>query len=293
MRLSEHLTKTLAETYIDEQLARYNELLPKIKEFKNIFLNGIEFPLLKVEKDGKISYYGDIEFSKDSYVDSSGEMPFKFNIVDGVFTLLNGYADKLSTLDGLPKECADLNIALKTYKAPGFFEGFFPKKLVNLDLDVISLQNCNFGIEEVTKKIELTVEEHGLKNFVGLPTVIPRLTLNFPSAWIKSFKGINTINVLQFWTSGSHTSQFELKDLVEHAKSIYIISTDQSDLKENSPMLSLFKIPGLRELKCTNILVSDCMDVFRILNKYLSDGDVFAAQDELIDKDLQEYAKTK
>ena len=293
MRLSEHFKKTITETYIDEQLERYNELLPKIKEFENIFIKGIKFPTLRVEKDGSISYDGEIEFSKSSYVDNTGKMPFKFNKVDGVFTMLNGYADKLSTLEGLPTECADLNIKLTTHKPPSFFEGHFPKKLANLDLEAVSLQNCKFGIEEVTKKIELSVEENGLKNFEGLPTTIPRLTLNFPPSWVRSFKGLNTIHVIQFWTSGSGTVQFELGDLVEHVKSVYKIATDQSDIRENTPMLSVFKIPDLRELDCTSILVSDCKNVFRIISKYLADGDVFSTQDELIDENLAEYAKTK
>ena len=145
----------------------------------------------------------------------------------------------------------------------------------------------------VERKIELTVEEDGLRNFEGLPVAVPRLTLNFPPSWVRSFKGLKNVHVLQFWTTGKNTVQFELGDLVEHAHSIFKIATDQSDLKEGSPMLSLFKINSLTEVECTNILVSDCKNVFKIINKYLKDGDVFSAQDDLIDAGLEEYAKTK
>lgn len=300
MRLKEHFTRHLAESSTRQATDRYNELLPKIQEFGTIFNDGIGQDVLTVNEDGSISYKGAIEFRKESYVDNTGRLPFTFDYVLGPFSLSKGYTDKLSTLEGLPKETSDLNVYCSTHKPPSFFEGHFPKKLGNLDLEAVSLQNCKFGIETVTKKIELTVED-GVKNLEGLPVTIPRLTLNFPPSYVRSFKGLKNVHVLQFWYQrpnelNAHETgvmDFELGDLVEHAHSIYKIATNQSFLKAGTPMLSMFKINSLTELECNNMIVDDCKNVFKILNKYLPENDVFGAQEELIDNGFEQYARVK
>jgi hypothetical protein len=301
MKLSEHFKQAVSESSIDVELDRYNKMLDKIKDFESIFVNGIKFPFLRVNEDDSISYDGEIEFSKTSYVDSSKKMPFKFKIVKGSFSLLNGYPDKLDSLEGLPEKCRDLNINCSMPKPPSFFEGHFPKELYSLDLSVTSLQNCKFGIETVEKKIELSVEDiSGLKSFEGLPDNLLRLTCNFPPNWVRSFKGLpKNIGALQFFANNgnigtdSNTSKFTLGDLAEHAGSIESISTNQYEIAEGTPMLSLFKIKGLQRLTNHNIIVDTCKEVFNIMQKHLPAGDAFDCQEALVDAGYGQYAKSK
>ena len=301
MKLSEHFSKVINESYIDDELSRYVKMRPLIEHYESIFVNGIKFPFLSVNEDMSISYDGEIEFSKTSYVDSSKKMPFKFKIVKGSFTMLNGYPDKLDSLEGLPEKCWELNINCSMPKPPSFFEGHFPKEVHSLDLSVPSLQNCKFGIEKADKKIELSVEDiSGLKSFEGLPDTLNRLTCNFPPNWVRSFKGLpKNIGALQFFVNNgnigtdSHTSKFTLGDLVEHAGAIESISTNQYDIAEGTPMLALFKIKGLQRLTNHNIIVDACKEVFHIIQKHLASGDAIDCQEALVDAGFGQFAKSK
>lgn len=294
MKLSEHFKSIIKEAAPQSRDA-YEELLPKLKEYENVFQNGIGKDAVTVDKDLNVYYFGDVEFNKNSYVDGEGKLPFKFVEVHGRFVLERGYADKLKTLEGLPtKECQELHITLETHKPPSFFEKHFPKKVDRLDLECVSLQNCDFGIERITKVFELTVEEFGLKSFSGMPDDVLRISCNFPPSTVRSFNGIpKKLGALQFWiqTGENQDQQFTLGDLVEHAEYIESISTSQHDIAPNTPMLSLFKIKGLKRLGNNNILVTDCHKVFKIVDKHLANGDVFECQDELEDSGFGEFAK--
>lgn len=297
MRLTDHFKNAITTnqpTQVVESKVDLEEIREKIKEFENIFVDGIRDNVLKVHEDGSISYFGEIEFPERSYVDNTRKMPFKFKHVNR-FVILKGYAAKLNSLEGSPSECHTFILDLEVHKPPSFFEGHFPKIANVIDISVTSLQNCKFGTEHIKDKFELSIKEDedegAVKSFEGLPKEINRVIINNSPRVIRSFKGFpEKVNEVYFY---GHGGEFDVKDFAQYVRSVSIIGCTQSRLKENTPILSLFKLKYLEKLKNDNMIVDDCKNVFRIVNKYLEDGDVFGCQEELIDQGFEQYAKTK
>ena len=297
MRLTDHFKKAIEpeqQNQVIESKVDLEEVKAKINEYSNIFVDGTRENILKIHDDGSISYFGEIEFPERSYVDNTGKMPFKFKHVNR-FVILKGYAAKLSSLEGSPRECHTFILDLEVHKPPSFFEGHFPKIANVIDISVTSLQHCKFGTEQIKDKFELSIKDEGdegaVKSFEGLPKEINRVIINNAPTVIRSFKGFpEKVNEVYFYGYGG---EFDVKDFAQFVHSVGIIGCTQSRLKENTPILSLFKLKYLEKLKNDNMIVDDCKNVFRIVNKYLEDGDVFGCQEELIDQGFDQYAKTK
>lgn len=296
MRLSDHFKKAITPneiTQVVESKVDLEEVRARIEQYETIFINGTRDNILKVHDDGSISYFGEIEFNKKSYVDNTKRMPFKFKRVNR-FVLLKGYTAKIDSLEGSPEDCHIYMVDVDVHKPPSFFEGHFPKTANVIDLSVTSLQHCKFGIETIRDKFELSVRDNedigAIKSFEGLPREINRIIINNGPQVIRSFKGFpEKINELYFYGGGD----FGVKDLAQYVKSIGRIVCTQHSMEPNSPILSLFKLNHLEELRNDNMIVDDCKRVFKIVNKYLPDGDVFGCQEELIESDLEQYARTK
>ena len=291
MRLSDHFKNAVKQSQLNENQELIADVRNRIEQYNSIFIDGTDEKTLQIHADGSISYFGEIEFTKNSYVDNSRRLPFTFKKVNRL-VLMDGYSDKLDSLEGLPSECHTLLIELSSHKPPEYFEGHFPKKAKVIDLSVHSLQNCKFGIEHVDEKIEFSISDgEDIKSLEGLPHEVPRLIFNGPPHVVRSFKGFPAfVRLLAFYGSNG---KFDVKDLATYAKELHVILSTQMDLENNTPILSLFKLKGLSLLRNDNMLVGDCKEVFKIVNKYLDDMDVFGCQEELIDSGFEQFARAK
>ena len=296
MRLTDHFKKAITptvSTQVIESKVDLEEIRAKVKEFENIFVDGIRDNILTIHGDGSITYLGEIEFHDKSYVDNTGKMPFKFKRVNR-FILLKGYAAKLNSLEGSPEDCHTFMLDLEAEKPPSYFEGHFPKTANVIDISVCSLRNCKFGTEQIKDKFELSIRDNedvgAVRSFEGLPKEINRVIINNAPTVIRSFLGFpEKVNEVYFYGGG----EFAVKDFSQHVKSVGTITCTQSRLEKNTPILSLFKLKHLEKLENHNMIVEDCKKVFKIVNKYLEEGDVFGCQEEMIDQGFDQYAKTK
>lgn len=301
MKLSQHLKAVLENADQDAANERYEELVPKIKEWRSIFSSGIGQNYLQVSADGSISYNGSILFSEDTRIDGS-VLPFKFKRVSGELTMDADFADNLDSLDGLPKEyCGNLNICCTQHKPAEFFKGKFPFEVDKLTIAVHSLDDCDFGIKYINDSAEIEVSKAGrIKSLKGFPNVLRKLILNVSPDLIDTFNGMpQNLQNLEFWPTYSNEGYipFKLHDLVENSGAINEIYTSQSHVTNNEPLLKLLTIKGLKALSCAYDLDprTDSLSlspIFDILTKHIG-GDMLDCQDALIDAGFEQIAKIK
>lgn len=289
MRLKDQFQKVLSEATKSAEEARYQELLPKIEQHRNIFMSGIGQNVLKVGKDGRISYSGEIEFDHPN--DSETTLPFSFKKV-GLFSMYSGYPDKLESLDGLPEECANFEFILKTDKPSSFFEGKFPKKIHDsLFIAAPNLKNCKFGVEQLGTNARVSIRADVIHSLEGLPNQIDFLYFDASLQRILSFEGLPK-NIRRLVFSGERDEPFDITNIAKHAGEITNITTYSDKLVTNTPILAAFKIKGLNSITNPNS-VGEAHEVFKIVNQHLSSGDILSCQDELIDAGFEQYARTK
>ena len=297
MKLLEHFRNTVNKEAILKEAETKKDVEEKIKQYESVFIDGELDQRLTIHSDGKISYDGEIEFGVFSYVDNSRRLPFTFYKVQKL-ALLAGYTKKLDSLEGLPEDCDELIIVVAEEKPSSFFEGHFPKRIRTLlDLTVVSLKNCKFGIEKFDDRagFDLMVDEDKtIDSLEGLPDDIHRVRFEASVSQIKSFKGLpKRIFILNFY--GRRNDPFDVRDLVANADTIGSITTLATTLVDDCPILSLFKIKHLSKIESDASFSgeSPCSKVLRIVSKHLKEGDAFACQEELFDKGFERYAKTK